>query len=56
MKMSVFQVNKLCRNKTIERLENAGSKVLWCQLDDTEYDKQLRLKILEEAQEVANAL
>jgi len=55
MKMRVFQQNKLWRDKAVGLLENTGSKIYWERLDDAEYNKQLRLKILEEAQEVASA-
>lgn len=56
MKMRIFQQNKLWRDKAVELLEQAGSKVYWKKLDDAEYDKQLRLKIVEESEEVLNAI
>lgn len=55
MKMRIFIQNKLWRDKSVELTEAQGSKVYWQRLDDLEYDKQLRLKLLEEAQEVSRA-
>jgi [ribosomal protein S5]-alanine N-acetyltransferase len=55
MKMRVFQQNKLWRDKAVERMENLGSKIHWKRLDDVQADKQLRLKMLEESQEVLEA-
>jgi len=55
MKMRVFQQNKLWRDKAIELLEKMGSKIHWEYLDDSQYDKQLRVKMLEESQEVIQA-
>lgn len=55
MKMHTFLQNKLWRDKAVDLTEAMGSKVYWQRLDDSEYDKQLRLKLLEEAEEVAAA-
>jgi predicted house-cleaning noncanonical NTP pyrophosphatase (MazG superfamily) len=55
MKMRVFTQNKLWRDKAVELMEKTGSKMQWHRLDDAEYDKQLRLKLLEEAEEVISA-
>lgn len=50
--MRIFQQNKLWRDKAVELMEKTGSKIYWQRLDDAEYNKQLRLKLLEESQEV----
>ena len=50
-----FQYNKLCRDKTVERSEKIGSKIHFTVLDDNDFDKNLRMKIKEEAEEVALA-
>lgn len=55
MKMRIFAQNKLWRDKAVELTEQMGSKVYWHRLDDIEYDKQLRSKLLEESQEVFSA-
>lgn len=55
--MRKFLQNKLWRDKAIDLLEqNHGSRIHWRYLDDHEFDKQIRLKLLEEAQEAARAL
>ncbi|MBA3953782.1 nucleoside triphosphate pyrophosphohydrolase [Candidatus Dependentiae bacterium] len=53
--MRVFKQNKLWRDKAITRLEESGSKIHTLDLADQEYDKQLRLKLVEEADEVLKA-
>ena len=50
--MRKFLQNKLWRDKAVEILEAQGSRVHWRQLNDAEFDVQLRLKLLEEAHEV----
>lgn len=55
MKLRKFIQNKLWRDKAIDRLEAHGSKVHWSRLDSPEFLKQLKIKLLEEAQEVANS-
>lgn len=55
MNMRKFVQNKLWRDKAITKLEEIGSKIHWTKLDDHEYDKQLRLKLLEETDEVVQA-
>lgn len=55
MKMRTFKYGphgKLCRDKTVERHEANSSTTDWHKLNDAEYNKQLRLKLLEEAEEV----
>ena len=54
-KMRKFIHNKLWRDKGVERMEKTGSIVHVTILDDEQYDKQLGLKLLEEAQEVCGA-
>lgn len=53
--MRKFRSEKLWRDKTIEMWEKHGSVIHWKRLDDAEYNNQLRLKLLEEAQEVSEA-
>lgn len=53
IKMRKFIQNKLWRDKANEMMEqNHGSIVHWRRLDDSEFNEQLRLKLLEEADEV----
>jgi predicted house-cleaning noncanonical NTP pyrophosphatase (MazG superfamily) len=54
-KMRKFIHNKLWRDKGVERMEKTGSIVHVTILDDEQYDKQLGLKLLEEAHEVCGA-
>jgi predicted house-cleaning noncanonical NTP pyrophosphatase (MazG superfamily) len=51
-KMRVFKQEKLWRDKMIAKAESQGSVLHWRRLNDADYDKQLRLKLLEEADEV----
>ena len=55
MSMRKFQQNKLWRDKMVARVEQMGSIVDYHRLDDIRYDQQLRIKLLEEAHEVAKA-
>lgn len=55
MSMRKFQQNKLWRDKMVAHVEQMGSVVHCHCLDDAAYDQQLRLKLLEEADEVARA-
>ena len=50
--MRVFKQEKLWRDKMIAKAESQGSVLHWRRLNDADYDKQLRLKLLEEADEV----
>lgn len=53
MRMRSFSQKKLWRDKAVAMMEqNHGSRIEWRRLNDQEYDEQLRLKLLEEAQEV----
>lgn len=55
MQFRKFKQNKLWRDKLIEAMENKGSKIHFNILNDAEYIEQLKIKFLEEAQEVAQA-
>lgn len=53
IKMRKFLQNKLWRDKANEMMkQNHGSIIHWRRLDDGEFNEQLRLKLLEEADEV----
>ena len=53
IKMRKFIQNKLWRDKANEIMEqNHGSIIHWHRLNDNEFNEQLRLKLLEEADEV----
>lgn len=53
--MRKFRQNKLWRDKAPKLLEDMGSTIHTKQLSDPEYNDQLRIKLLEEAQEVTAA-
>ena len=53
--MRAFLQNKLWRDKAIDLMTEMKSIIHWHRLEDAEYDAQLRLKLLEEAEEVARA-
>lgn len=55
MKYKIFKFNKLCRDKTIERMESGGAIMHWYRLQDEDFKDQLKQKLLEEAQEVIAA-
>ncbi len=55
MKFRKFRQNKLWRDKIPQLLEGAGSVIHIEQLTDTQYDQQLRIKLLDEAEEVKSA-
>jgi predicted house-cleaning noncanonical NTP pyrophosphatase (MazG superfamily) len=55
MKRRAFLQNKLWRDRAVELMERTGSLIHWTRLDDTDYDKQLRIKLIEESQEVQMA-
>ncbi len=55
MKFKKFKSNKLWRDKIVEKMEkDACNKIHWKKLDDAEFEEQLKLKLIEEAQEVHN--
>ena len=52
MKRRAFLQNKLWRDQAVQMLEAEGSVIHWNKLSDADYDRELRLKLLEEAKEV----
>jgi predicted house-cleaning noncanonical NTP pyrophosphatase (MazG superfamily) len=50
-----FLQNKLWRDKAVDWLEQAGSKIHWTKLEDDAFLAELKVKFLEEAQEVCSA-
>ncbi|MBP6892109.1 nucleoside triphosphate pyrophosphohydrolase [Candidatus Babeliales bacterium] len=55
MKFKTFKQNKLVRDKIVEIMEQLGSKLYWIKLEDKEFIKQLKIKLVEEANEVTHA-
>lgn len=55
MKFRKFKQNKLWGDKAIDLMEAQGSKIHWTALNDYEFFAQLKIKFMEEAQEVWNA-
>lgn len=55
MKVRRFKQNKLWRDKAVELMEQMGSKIHWTRLSDSEFSEQLKIKFMEEAQEVYSA-
>lgn len=54
--MRIFKQNKLWRDNAPDMMEqNHGSRIHWRRLDDVEFDKEIRIKLLEEADEVVAA-
>lgn len=53
--MYSFKLNKLVRDKLIERMKSSGVKVNYRILDNDEYVLRLKEKVVEEALEVLNA-
>ena len=54
--MRKFKQNKLWRDKIIDMMEREhGSKMHWRRLDDNEFDAEIRVKLIEEVQEVVSA-
>jgi len=54
--MRAFLQNKLWRDKAIDLLEKMGSKIHWKRLDDSAFDQEIRVKLLEESEEVKKAV
>ena len=53
LKMRKFAQNKIWRDKANDILEKQhGSIIYWRRLDNLEFDEQLRIKLLEESEEV----
>jgi len=50
-----FKQNKLVRDKILEIMEAKGSKLYSYKLNDQDFLKQLKLKLIEEATEVSRA-
>jgi predicted house-cleaning noncanonical NTP pyrophosphatase (MazG superfamily) len=55
MKYRKFRYDKLCRDKTVDRHEENGSRTDWRELSSEEFVEHLKLKLIEEAQEVCAA-
>ena len=55
MERRKFKQDKLWRDKAVEQLEQLGSKIHWTRLDKDLFAEQLRIKLLEEAEEVCKA-
>ncbi len=55
MQYRTFNYNKLVRDKMVERSEATGSIVHWKKLDDKEFEQALRIKCMEEAEEIFSA-
>lgn len=55
MNFRTFKQNKLVRDKIIEIMESKGSKLYAYKLNDQDFLKQLKLKLIEEASEVNHA-
>lgn len=55
MNFRTFKQNKLIRDKIIEIMESKGSKLYAYKLNDQDFLKQLKLKLIEEASEVNRA-
>ncbi len=53
--MRLFQQNKLWRDKAVALMEQHGSIMHWYRLSDIEFNEQLRLKLIEETEEVVHA-
>ncbi len=55
MNFRTFKQNKLVRDKIIEMMESNGSKLYSYKLNDQDFLKQLKIKLIEEASEVYKA-
>ena len=55
MKYRKFKQNKLWRDKLVDLMNQNQSKIHYKELDDQEFIEQLKIKLLEEAQEVCYA-
>jgi predicted house-cleaning noncanonical NTP pyrophosphatase (MazG superfamily) len=55
MNFRTFKQNKLVRDKITEIMESKGSKLYAYKLNDQDFLKQLKLKLIEEASEVNRA-
>ena len=55
MRYRKFKQEKLWRDKAVDLLEKMGSKIHWEKLSEEQFAEQLRIKLLEEAEEVCSA-
>lgn len=55
MNFRTFKQNKLVRDKIVDFMQQHGSKLYWFKLEDKDFQKQLKIKLLEEANEVVHA-
>ncbi|HSW75520.1 MAG TPA: nucleoside triphosphate pyrophosphohydrolase [Candidatus Saccharimonadales bacterium] len=55
MNFRTFKQNKLFRDKISDLLEPLGSKLYWIELSEQDFQKQLKIKLIEEAHEVQQA-
>lgn len=55
MKFRTFKQYKLVRDKILSLMQEQGSKLYTMQLNDKDFQKQLKLKLVEEALEVQHA-
>ncbi|MBT4855945.1 nucleoside triphosphate pyrophosphohydrolase [bacterium] len=55
MKFRKFKQHKLWRDNAVNFIEQRGSKVTWTRLNDEEFSEQIKLKLMEEAEEVCAA-
>lgn len=55
MKFKTFKQNKLVRDKILSIMQEHGSKLYWRKLEDVEFIKQLKMKLLEEVHEISQA-
>jgi len=53
--MKTFRKEKLVRDKIIQSMQELGAQVRWRTLNDQEYERALRAKLMEEAEEVRQA-
>lgn len=54
MNLRTFKQHKLWRDKAVDQ-SNQGSRIHWIQLSDSEFCKQLKLKLVDEANDALHA-
>ena len=54
MNFKTFKQNKLVRDKIVQIMQEHGSKMYWIKLEDKDFIKQLKIKLVEEATEIAH--
>ncbi|MBP9764702.1 nucleoside triphosphate pyrophosphohydrolase [Candidatus Babeliales bacterium] len=52
MNFRTFKQNKLIRDNILQLMQNNGSKLYWFELNDQDFQKQLKIKLVEESLEV----